>query len=341
MAHDPQHPMAESLTDENLRHRVRPIAQRLDDDLRRARDATRGWSDAVQTDQLARQALQRALDQLSATGCWGEANRVPSSELWRIAGPWLEVGSLQLRARTKPRGYAGDFEMLAQICAQQVCGHPLGVAFDRFFQSQAAPHAVRCRTDLIARAVADFVRRRSACPVRVVSVGSGPAIDIERACQALTPAQRQGLQITLLDLDPAALDYARSLLAPLVPPARLRLVRENLFRLAQPGRGSDLLAGVDVLTCTGLFDYLDDATAAALLSRFWQSLRPAGQAWVFNFAPQNPSRAYMEWIGNWYLMYRTAEQMRDIAARAGIPNRHVEIAAEPSGVNLCWQITRP
>ena len=111
--------MAESLTDENLRQRVRQIAQRLDDDLRRARDATGGWSDAVQTDQLARQALQRALDQLSATGCWGEANRVPSSELWRIAAPWLEVGSLQLRARTKPRGYAGDFEMLAQICASR------------------------------------------------------------------------------------------------------------------------------------------------------------------------------------------------------------------------------
>jgi extracellular factor (EF) 3-hydroxypalmitic acid methyl ester biosynthesis protein len=339
MAHDPQHTMAESLTDENLRQRVRQIAQRLDDDLRRARDATRGWSDAVRTDQLARQALQRALDQLSATGCWGEANRLPSSELWRIAASWLEVGSLQLRARTKPRGYAGDFEMLAQICAQQVCEHRLGVAFDRFFQSQAAPQAVRCRTDLIAGAVAGFVRQCSAGPVRVVSVGSGPAIDIERACRALTPAQRQRLQIMLLDLDPAALDYARSQLAPWVEPAQLQLVRENLFRLAQPDRGSGLLADVDVLVCSGLFDYLDDAAAAALLSRFWQSLRPAGQAWVFNFAPHNPSRAYMEWIGNWYLIYRTAEQMRDVALRAGIPHQHVEISAEPSGVNLYWQIS--
>jgi hypothetical protein len=231
--------------------------------------------------------------------------------------------------------------MLAQICAQQVCEHPLGIAFDRFFQSQAAPQAVRCRTDLIARAIADFVRSRSAGPVRVVSVGSGPAIDVERACRALTPAQRQRLEITLLDLDPAALDYARSRLAPLVQPAQLRLVRENLFRLAQPDRGSDLLVDVDVLVCTGLFDYLDDATAAALLSRFWQSLRSAGQAWVFNFAPHNPSRAYMEWIGNWYLTYRTAEQMREVAARAGIPHQHLEISAEPSGVNLCWQITRP
>jgi hypothetical protein len=333
--------MAELLTDENLRPRIRQIAQQLDDDLCRARDATGGWSDAALTDRLACQALQRALDQLSATGCWGEANRVPSSELWRIAAPWLETGLLQLRARTKPSGYAGDFEMLSQICDRQVCEHPLGVAFDRFFQSQAAPQAVRCRTDLIAGTIADFVRLHSAGPVRVVSVGSGPAIDIERACRALTPAQRQALQITLLDLDPAALDYARSRLAPWIEPVQLQLVRENLFRLAQPGRGSDLFADVDVLVCLGLFDYLDDAAAAALLSRFWQSLRPEGQAWVFNFAPHNPSRAYMEWIGNWYLIYRTAEQMREVAVRAGIPHQHVEISAEPSGVNLCWQITRP
>jgi hypothetical protein len=154
----------------------------------------------------------------------------------------------------------------------------------------------------------------------------------------LKPPERQRLRITLLDLDPAALDFARSQLAALIEPPQLQLVRENLFRLAQPGRRVDTLADVDVLVCAGLFDYLDAAAAAALLSRFWQSLRPAGQAWVFNFAPHNPSRAYMEWIGNWYLVYRTPEQMLDLAAQAGIPNRQIKISAEPTGVNLYLQI---
>lgn len=332
--------MTEPHSDESLRHYVRQIAQRLDDDLRTAHGDTGGWSDPERTGQLARHALQNALDGLSATGCWGEANRLPSSELWRIAGPWLQVGSLQLRARTKPRGYAGDFEMLTQICERAVCDHPLGSAFDRFFQSQAAPQAVRCRTDLIAGAIADFVRAKPAGTVHVASVGSGPAIDIERACRALTPAQRQALRVRLLDLDPAALEDARWRLTPWLDPAQVQPVRENLFRLAQPGRGGGLLDGVDVLICSGLFDYLDDAAAAAMLARFWQSLRPAGQACVFNFAPHNPSRAYMEWVGNWYLLYRTAEQMRDVAMRAGIPAEHVAVSAEPTGVNLYWRILR-
>jgi extracellular factor (EF) 3-hydroxypalmitic acid methyl ester biosynthesis protein len=323
-----------------LQQRVEAIARRLDEDLRRAHERTDGWSDAAQTDRLARETLQRAVDQLHAIGCWGQANRLPSSTLWQIAGAWLESGALQLRARTKPRGYAGDFEMLAQIGAHHVCAHPLGAAFDRFFQAQAAPQAVRNRTALVGGAVADFVRRRPHGPIRVVSVGSGPALDLQQACSVLPPPQRQRLQIALLDLDPAALDYARSQLLPLIAPSQLQLVRENLFRLASSSHRGRVLDGADVLVCTGLFDYLADDDAAALLARCWQALRPAGQLWVFNFAPHNPSRAYMEWIGNWYLIYRTAEQMRELAARAGIPSRDVQVSAESSGINLCWQITR-
>jgi extracellular factor (EF) 3-hydroxypalmitic acid methyl ester biosynthesis protein len=327
-----------------LQQRVEQIARRLDEDLRRGLELNEGWRDPDLTDRLASQALQQALEQLNGTGCWGEANRLPSSTLWRIAGPWLESGSLQWRARSKPRGYAGDFQMLTRIHANHVCAHPLGAAFDRFFQAQAAPQAVRNRTRLIADAVAGFVQQRTAGPdnradsVNIVSVGSGPAIDLRQGCHQLTPSQRQRLQITLLDLDPAALDFAASQLAPLLAPEQVRPVRENLFRLAQPARSRRILQGMDVLVCSGLFDYLPDADAAALLARFWQALRPGGQAWIFNFAPHNPSRTYMEWIGNWYLLYRTAEQMQHLAEQAGIPQHQVRVGAEPSGVNLYLSI---
>jgi extracellular factor (EF) 3-hydroxypalmitic acid methyl ester biosynthesis protein len=324
----------------DVQQRVEQIARQLDDDLRRAFQLTGCWNDSELTDRLVGAALQQALERLSATGCWGEDNRVPSSTLWRIAGPWLDFGSLQWRARTKPRGYAGDFLMLAQIGANRVCGHPLGAAFDRFFQAQAAPQAVRNRIGLIAEAMADLVRQRTDGPVRIVSIGSGPALDLQQLCRQLTQTQRQQLQIAMVDLDPDALEYAASQLAPWIASGQVLPIRENLFRLAQPARSRSFLDDVDVLVCPGLFDYLDDDSAAAMLSRFWQALRLQGQAWVFNFGPQNPSRAYMEWIGNWYLIYRTAEQMCRLAEQAGIPQQHVHVSAEPSGINLYWQISR-
>jgi extracellular factor (EF) 3-hydroxypalmitic acid methyl ester biosynthesis protein len=328
------------MSETELLQYVRETAEQLVRDLQDAERRTDGWSDAAQTDRFIRAAAQRCLDRLTATGCWGEANRLPSSELWRIARSWLEVGSLQLHARTKPRGYAGDFEMLARICAGDVCDHPLGASFDRFFQSQAAPQAVRNRTDMIAAALARCVREHATRPLRVVSVGSGPAIDVQRALGVLHPPQRQHVHVTLLDLDPAALEYARRQLASLVEEPRLRCVRENLFRLPRRERLATLLQDADFLICSGLFDYLDDESLVAMLSKFWESLRPAGRSLVFNFSPHNPSRAYMEWIGNWYLTYRERDQMLSLAAQAGIPDESVTVSAEATGVNLFWDITK-
>ena len=120
---------------------VGSIAQRLVDDLGSAEKLTRHWADAELTDALVDTALSECLGRPGAE-CWGEANRVPSGELW-VAGSLLEVGSLQYQARFKPHGCAGDHEMLARICQETCCDHPLGRAFDRFFLRQAAPQAVR------------------------------------------------------------------------------------------------------------------------------------------------------------------------------------------------------
>jgi len=71
-----------------------------------------------------------------------------------------------------------------------------------------------------------------------------------------------------------------------------------------------------------------------MLRWFWEQLAPGGSLLVGNFAPHNPTRAYMEWIGNWYLIYRTVEEMHELAARAGIPADQVTIGCERLGVDL-------
>jgi len=323
-AHDPQ----------RLLGVVRHAAQRLVANLEQACRLTGHWSNAAQTAALVDGALANCMQALADTGCVGEANRLPSNELWQIAGHRLEVGWLQHRARFKPRGYAGDYELLERICAQKCCADPLGQAFDAYFQRQAAPHAVRCRTQAVAAAIVAQGLTRVSLPFRVVSVGSGPAQDVYQALAVLPESRRQSMQVVLLDLDPDALDFARRRLAPLLPQAALHCLHENLSRLPVRPKKAQLLAAADVLVCTGLFDYLDDASAVAMLRLFWQQLAPAGLMLVGNFAPHNPTRAYMEWIGNWYLIYRTRQQMIDLALQAGIRTEHFAIAAEPMGVDL-------
>lgn len=326
-----------------LRSQVHSIAAALAGQLQQAERWTSAWTKQALAESLVEAALSECLLQLAATGCRGAANRLPSNDLWEIAGPWLETGSLQFHARRKPHGYAGDYEMLTRISHQSCCDHPLGRLFDRYFQRQAAPQAVRARLEQTAAALAVHVTRRAGQPCHAVSVGSGPGLDVRQAVSILGGAEclRQ-LRLTLLDVDPHALDVARANVAPLLPSdATIDCVHTNLPRLPQRSQAGKMLGTPDFLVCSGLFDYLDDEPAAAMLRLFWHRLAPAGILLVGNFAPTNPTQTYMEWIGNWYLTYRTREQMERLAALADIPASHFTIGCERTGADLFLVARKP
>jgi hypothetical protein len=313
---------------------VRAVATDLVARLGEAERLTSGWRDERLADALVDAALSESLVRLAETNCWGEVNRLPSSGLWRIAGPVLEVGSLQHHARFKPHGYAGDHEMLARICEQSCCENPLGRIFDRYFLRQAAPEAVRARTEHTAATLVAHCLSQPRRQYRVASVGAGPAIDVFQALDALPEACLGSIQVRLLDLDPNALEAARRRLEPRFVGISLACIRTNLFRLTQGARGAAELQTPDFLICAGLFDYLDEDAATALLRFFWEQIADGGTLLVGNFAPHNPSRAYMEWIGNWYLKYRTAEEMENLGTRAGIPHGQFRVGCERTGVDL-------
>ncbi len=278
-------------------------------------------------------AIEQCLATLAATQVWGSENRLPSALLWQHAGEWLEHGRLLHRARFKPRGYAGDDTMLRQICENWRCDHPLGAMLDGHFQSHAAPQAVRNRTRMVAEAISLAVRQTTNPEIRVASVGSGPALDIAWAAAPLSPEERAALRVTLLDLDPRALEEARERLCTWLAPQHVNAVRENLYRLPQRPTAGELL-DADLISCTGFFDYLNETDATALLRQFWRSLRPGGRLLVFNFAPQNASRALMEWIGNWYLVYRDEAEMHALAEAAEIPRSSLSVGFEPAAAAL-------
>ena len=282
---------------------------------------------------LVDEALSGCLATLASTGIRGEANRLVSAQLWNIAGDLLDTGWLQARARYKPRGYAGDHELLRRIALREVCEHPLGRCFDQYFQAQAAPQAVRNRIELAAGWIASSV---ASCPepeCRVAIVGSGPALEVPLAAGLLSPELRQRLRVTLMDVDGEALDAAALRLDPVLSSNQFTTIQGNLFRLAQRPALAAHLGGAHLLVCAGLFDYLSDLDAAAMLAEFWRQLAPGGTAFVFNFA-DNATRAYMEWFGNWYLIYRNREELSALAAAANISNLDWSLGAEPLGIDL-------
>lgn len=285
-------------------------------------------------------ALAGCLSTLVTTGIWGEPNRLMSAPLWNMVGDLLETGWLQARARHKPRGYAGDHELLRRIALRQVCEHPLGRCFDEYFQAQAAPEAVRNRIELAAGWIAQAVGRCAAPVCRVAIVGSGPALEVSLAAGHLTPELRQRFHLTLLDVDNEALDAAAKRLGTVVSGSQVTTIQGNLFRLAQRPALAAHLQGANLILCAGLFDYLSESVAPAMLAEFWRHLAPGGTAFVFNFA-DNPTRAYMEWLGNWYLIYRTQAELAALAGAAGISSDCCSLGAEPLGIDLYLALHKP
>jgi extracellular factor (EF) 3-hydroxypalmitic acid methyl ester biosynthesis protein len=325
---------------------VRMAARRLLEQLAPLRSAP--LSSAADFDAAYAQlagAMDACLHELAVLNLWGSDNRLPSSELWNVAGQLLERGWLQNRARTKPRGYAGDHELLAWIYHSRVCDDPLGRLFDRYFQEQAAPQAVRNRLAMISDWIVLAVESRFAyatntTPLHVAIMGTALGLEVRDALLRLAEPLRQQVQVTLLDLDPAAIDFGAEQLAALLRTDRLVATTANLFRLPARPQDAAPLNHCDLLFCPGLFDYLADAAASRMLQALYERLAPGGRLTVFQFAPANPTRGYMEWFGNWYLTYRDQQALRGIVEQAELLAPIVEFGAEPLGIDLFVHLTR-
>ncbi|MEK6235814.1 MAG: class I SAM-dependent methyltransferase [Planctomycetales bacterium] len=324
---------AEPLATGDATERARRIGERLVGELEQAQRWTNDWRDQALSSALVDVALSESLAELTALNLWGKANQTPSHRFWETAGPLLGTGELQHRARFKPRGYAGDYELMTRMCQGTVCDHPLGRHLDEFFLKQSAPQAVKARTEQTARSLVAHCMRSRAKPYRVVSVGCGPGLDITWAAETLPASRREDLEVVLFDMDQEALDAASKRLRPLLPEGRLHCVRENLFRLPKR-KSAALLQSADFISCTGFFDYLTDEIAAQHLKTYWDALADGGAISLGNFAPQCSSRVYLEWFADWHLIYRTPEQMDQMAEAAGIPPSRREVGAERLGVDL-------
>lgn len=228
--------------------------------------------------------------------------------------------TLQGFARAKPHGYAGDFELIEKIYSSSHSPSEALRRWDEFFHLAPASQAVRNRSRLFS----EVVRERECRSV--LSVACGPALDVAAAVGA------GGFEcIEFLDNDPKALDRARANTPP--SDATIRYSCRNALRY-RPERSFDLV------WCSGLFDYLVDRTGVLLLRRLMAAVAPGGALVVGNFHKDNPDRAYMETVGDWLLVHRTPESLRDLAMAAGMAANSIDIRTDATGLNLFLVVER-
>ncbi|MEY4543899.1 MAG: hypothetical protein RL685_94 [Pseudomonadota bacterium] len=243
------------------------------------------------------------------------------------------------RARHKPLGYPGDFEVMNGLYGRHFSGPTLfAKAMNLAFAMTPAAQAVRNRKELIQSrlgAALDEHAGRSE-PLRILSVAAGPAEEVFGLLAERTEIEVP-LEVVLFDQDRSALAFSYARLSRLVAArwqGRVRIVHlhDSITRLL---RGSTQLAaasGFHAVYACGLFDYLQPHSWVSLCRSLYETLAPGGTLYVGNMVPSCPSRWLMEFHLDWTLEYRERVELLQLSQKAA-PGASCTILEESSGVN--------
>jgi SAM-dependent methyltransferase len=207
------------------------------------------------------------------------------------------------RAFVKPRGYAGDAELLDYIYGLRTMPGDttcLGAAIFSFMLQEPAPRAVRERRDLLAARIDELATRVK--QPRILAVACGHLREAQKSV-----AVREGLvgQFVALDQDRASLAVVKDEQAGNGVEATHGSVKSIL-------KGETVFEDFDLVYSTGLYDYLPQPVAIDLSTRLFRMLKPGGQLLIANFLPDVPNVGYMESCMGWPLIYRNDEELAGV-----------------------------
>jgi extracellular factor (EF) 3-hydroxypalmitic acid methyl ester biosynthesis protein len=250
---------------------------------------------------------------------------------------FTEESEFLKRTNDRPRGYAGDSELMRMLYDPDFRGSSVfGALLHHHPARTAAAQAVRHRVGLVA----DVIGKHPAAgtrPLRALSLACGPARELRHLVTSASDAQ--ALELVLADQDEEALLEAcdeiarvdRAIGVPIKARTEQLSVRDVLA-----GKGPDL-GTFDVIYTLGLLDYLPEAVAGRLVSRLAAKLRPGGTLMVGNFHVSCATRAYLDVWMDWPLLYRTEEEL--LALASDVEGASKEIERDPSGSQMFLRIT--
>lgn len=99
-------------------------------------------------------------------------------------------------------------------------------------------------------------------------------------------------------------------------------------------RKPDGIEPQNLIYSMGLFDYLSDRLAIAVIDWIYDRLLPGGTVIIGNVQPQNATRADMDTLLDWRLTHPSAEHVQRLFASSRFGSRRVTVECEPAGVQL-------
>ena len=231
---------------------------------------------------------------------------------------FIPEGTLAEYSFKKPYGYAGDFKIIDDIYLNHPKTKGIERLFDNYFQTTTICIAVRNRKEDFKRFIIDYVKNSSKEKIDLMNLACGPCREL-RELSLENPEVFRRLNLDCYDHEPKALEYASGLLKGC---KNVRFITENALRVAGASNIQKRISQkYDLIYSMGLFDYLNDKISIKLIKNLNNLLKDEKSLLVIADVRDkfcNPSVHFMEWVGEWELIYRDDENFRSLFKKAGL-----------------------
>ena len=238
------------------------------------------------------------------------------------------------RAYKKPRGYAGDAELIDLIygpedrCAKPEAS-PLGLNIYQYTSAAPAAEGVRARRGFIADLIDGQAALKPGLDILAVAAGH-----LREAAMTAAVRRRRLGRFVALDADAVSLEEVQRSYGSYG-------VETVAAPFSQLITGRVALGQFDLVYTTGLYDYLNVSTGRRLVRTMFDMLKPGGQLVVANFMPGIRDVGYMEAFMDWRLIYRTRHDMTDLTMEIEEPEiRDLSLFTEESRNIIFLRLTK-
>jgi extracellular factor (EF) 3-hydroxypalmitic acid methyl ester biosynthesis protein len=238
-----------------------------------------------------------------------------------VLTPEMRAGAIWDRSYAKPLGYPGDFRIMNQLYDWEKVGSNVYQQLVHRLGLEVA-ECIETRMQVVRQHIAEVVRNRGqGRPARILSLGSGPAREIETFLSGPTARAGQS-EFTLVDQETEALGFAYDRAYPHVLKlgglSRLQCMNISFTDILRTHGGLQNVQPQDMIYSVGLLDYLSDRRSRMLVQRLYDALAPGGLLIIGNMNETPLSNLWpMEFIADWTLIYRGDAEMRGWAEGLG------------------------
>ena len=252
--------------------------------------------------------------------------------------PWFKLSWIANRARTKPSGFPGDYDMLIKLYDEATPARGLGGYLDLCILDLPLARAVRARLAEARKVLIREIQARTT-DVRVLDIACGPCR--EYLDWPLDEATRS-VEIVALDSDPQAIAYAdQQVAAQLAGSTTLRAVRYNALRTRSAKATIRKFGKFDVLYSVGLCDYLSDEHLVPMLRAWRETLSDGGLMLVAFKDTERYDKTPYQWHLDWFFFQRTVSDVLQLYRDADFDTERMTMTRDATGIIVNFVDRRP